>query len=280
MFLLTLSLGLAGCSGQQVLNTLERDGGNEVATNIVFDDATGLRLDIYTPRASRDAATIVFFYSGRWTTGSKDDFKFVGQVLASQGFVVVIPDYRKYPQVRYPEFVQDGAAAVKWVSENIRRYGGSRDNLFVMGHSSGAHIAAMLALDAEFLTAVDLSPEIFRGMIGLAGPYDFMPITDPDLRDIFGPPENFERSQPITYVDGRNPPLFLVHGDDDDSVWVKNTRNLARAVAKAGGAVETLIFPKLAHHCAVAGLTTAAAIACGKPDILPQVTQFVRQHSR
>lgn len=280
--LLLPTLLLAACSGDQVLNTLTRDQGNDVATNIVFDASTGLKLDVYTPHAARNAPTIVFFGGGRWSTGSKDDFRFVGEALASESFVVVIPDYRKYPKVRFPAFVEDGARAVKWVQDNIQRYGGSPEKLFLMGHSAGAHIAAMLTLDPEFLKAVDMSPDNLRGMIGLAGPYDFLPITDPQLRDVFAPPEKFAQSQPVFYADGRNPPLLLVHGEDDEDVWVKNTRNLAKAVVDAGGPAETLIYNKLSHSCAVAVLSDASSFGCGtpEPDLRGEIVKFVRKLAR
>ena len=272
----------AGCSGMEILNSSSRDSGNTVTTGVVFDEAHGLKLDVYTSHTTRNAPTIVFFYGGRWTNGAKEEYEFVGQTLASRGFVVVVPDYRKYPQVRFPAFVEDGARAVRWARDNAARYGGSPERVFVMGHSSGAHIAAMLALDPEFLKAVGMSQENLRGMIGLAGPYDFMPITAPDLRDLFSPPEKFALSQPIYYVDGRNPPLFLVHGENDEDVKVKNARNLADAVKKANGPVETLIYNKLSHGCTVAILSSAAAIACGDPtpNLLTEISQFIRAHAQ
>ncbi len=272
------ALAITACEPNEFANRLDRDLGNEVAKNIVFDDATGLKLDVYTPHSARNAPTIVFWAGGRWTSGSKDDYQFVGQRLASESFVVVIADYRKYPKVRFPAFVEDAAKAVKWVKGNIAKYGGSPEKLFVMGHSAGAHIAAMLALDPEYLKAVGIDNLRLYGMIGLAGPYDFMPITDPQLRDVFYPPENFEQSQPIFYVDGRNPPLLLIHGQDDEDVWVKNTRNLADAVRNAGGPVETLIYDKLSHSCAVAVLSSSLSISCGhpQPDPLREIVRFVR----
>lgn len=267
---------VAGCSGTQVLNTLTPGAGYDVASNLIYDESTGLRLDIYTPKNVKQAPTVIFFYGGRWSQGDKEDFKFVGQALAAQGFVAVLPNYREYPQVRFPTFVQDGANAVKWVHGNIAKYGGSANKLFVMGHSSGAHIAAMLALDEEFLKAVGGSRAWLKGMIGLAGPYDFLPLTDPDLRDIFGPPEAFEKSQPIYYVDGQNPPLLLLHGEDDDNVWIKNTRNLAAAVSRAGGPVETVIYPKMSHRFIIA---TLAAPLRGQSDVMENITEFVRRVS-
>ena len=272
--LIASSLLLAACSGQEVLNTFTPDHGYDVASNLIYDPAHNLRLDIYTPIGAAGAPVVVFFLGGRWSEGDKAEYKFVGQAMASRGFVCVIPNYREYPQARYPEFVQDGANAIRWTRQHIGLYGGDLEKLILMGHSSGAHIAAMLALDEEFLKAVGGSRAWLRGMIGLAGPYDFLPLTDPDLRDIFGPPESFEKGQPIFYVDGQNPPLQLIHGEDDESVRVKNTINLADAVRHAGGAVETVIYPKLSHRFAVA---TLAAPLRGQSDVLDNVTDFIKR---
>lgn len=277
---------LAGCTGQQALNTLTPTRGYDVATNIVYDDATGQRLDIYSPDGVRHAPVVVFFFGSRWSEGAgagKDNYKFVGQSLASEGFVAVIPNYRLYPKVKYPAFVQDGARAVAWTRANAQRYGGDPAKLFVMGHSAGAHIAAMLALDEDFLKAVNGSRTWLKGMIGLAGPYDFLPLTAPDLRDIFGPPDNYAVSQPINHVDGLNPPLLLMHAETDQDVWPKNTYNLAQAVKQQGGPVETVIYPELKcvlgtspHACIVAVMSYSLK---DKSDVLKQVTDFVKQHA-
>jgi acetyl esterase/lipase len=275
--LLLSALALSACTGAQVLNSLTPGTGYVLATNLPFDDEIRLRLDVYTPAGEvRDAPVVVFFYGGRWTTGSKDDFRFVGQALAAQGFVAVIADHRKYPDVVFPVFVEDAARAVRWTHRNIARFGGSADKLFVMGHSSGAHLAAMLALNGEYLKAVGGSRSWLKGMIGLAGPYDFMPITAPDLRDMFGPPERFPDSQPIFFADGQNPPLLLMHGEDDEDVWVKNTRNLAKAVGEAGGGVETVIYPKLGHRWIIAAISAPLR---SRNDVISHIREFVNRHA-
>ncbi|MGQ0622497.1 MAG: alpha/beta hydrolase [Panacagrimonas sp.] len=265
---------LAGCSGQKVLNTLTPSRGYQLATNLVYDTGKNLRLDVYTPKDAANAPVVVFFYGGRWTTGNKDEYKFVGEALASRGFVAVLPNFRDYPEVRFPVFVDDAATSVAWVHANIGTYGGSVDKIFVMGHSSGAHIASMLAVKKEFMDRAGGSREWLRGMIGLAGPYDFLPITDPELRDVFGPPENFELSQPVLYAEGDNPPILLLHGEDDETVWVKNTRNFAAAVTKAGGPVETVIYPKMSHRYIVASLAKPLR---GQTDVIDHVAQFVKR---
>ena len=269
-FLMLAALAaLAGCTGTGLLNAITPSGGYRAAEGIVYDSQLHLSLDLYQPPGASGAPVVVFFYGGRWEEGSPQDFRFVGQALSSRGYVTVIPDYRHYPAVKYPAFVQDAAAAVRWTLSQVQRYGGDPKKVFLMGHSSGAHLAAMLALDPEFLGK---DRERIKGMIGLAGPYDFMPLTDPDLRDMFGPPEKFELSQPISYVDGSNPPLLLLHGENDDRVWVKNTRNLAAAVKRAGGPVETVIYESMSHAWIVA---TLAAPLRGQSDVLDQIKAFV-----
>lgn len=263
---------LAGCTSPQSLNRFSSDKGFQLTENLPYDREHGLGLDVYYPPQGAARPVVVFFYGGRWQSGDKAEYRFVGQALASRGFVAVIPNVRKYPQVRFPEFVYDGARALRWARDNAQNYGGDADKLFVMGHSSGAHIAAMLALNEEYLKKLGGSRSWLRGMIGLAGAYDFMPITAPDLRDLFGPVDRFQYSQPIYYVDGNNPPLLLIHGRDDEVLWVTNTTKLARAVAKAGGAVETVIYDKLSHEMIIASL---ASFLRGRADVLDNIEEFV-----
>ncbi len=279
LLLLAAALLLAGCSGQTLLNDVTSDSGYTLASNIVFDDATGLKLDVYTPEHARNAPVIVFFYGGRWENGSKEDFKFVGQALAARGFVAILPNYREYPQVKYQALLGDCARAVKWARANVQHYGGSADKLVLMGHSSGAYNAAMLTLNPDYLKQVGGDRSWIKGTIGLAGPYDFLPITDPDLRDIFGPPESFEQSQPVFWVDGHNPPMLLMHGEDDETVLVKNSRNLAARIQRAGGPVETVIYPEMSHTKIIATIATSslARIAVGKSDVMSYVVEFANR---
>ncbi len=266
---------LASCTGAGVLNALTPSSGYQVARNLIYDETRDLRADIYQPDGVQGAPVVVYFYGGRWTIGDKQDNEFVGEALSTQGFIVVIPNVRQYPNARFTDFMQDAARAVKWTRNTVGRYGGDPNKLFVMGYSSGAHTAAMLALNESYLKEVGGSRQWLRGMIGLAGPYDFMPITDPDMRDIFGPPEKFDQSQPINFVDGSNPPLLLMHGEDDEVVWVKNTRNLARAVQKAGGRFETVYYRELSHTRIVGVL---GAPLRSFADVLQQIAQFVNKY--
>lgn len=272
---LLLVLALGACTSPGMMNRMSSDEGYKLVENVPYERRRGLDADVYyPPKAATDAPIVVFFYGGRWQQGDKAEYRFVGQALASRGYVAVLPNVRKYPDVRFPEFMDDAAQAVKWARDNAGQFGGDADKLFVMGHSSGAHIASMLALNPEYLKAVGGSREWLRGMIGLAGAYDFMPITAPDLRDLFGPVDRFRYSQPVFYVDGQNPPLLLIHGRNDEVLWVSNTEKLAARVAKAGGAVETVLYDSLSHSMIIGSL---ASYLRGRADVLDNVEEFINR---
>lgn len=268
--------GLVGCSGQQVLNSFTTSSGYQETTNVVFDSQTGLALDIYTPTAARNAPVVVFFFGGRWSEGDKALYRFVGGALAKQGFVAILPNYRLYPSVRYPTFLSDSALALRWAHEHAGAYGGDADKLFVMGHSAGAYNAAMLALDEHWLASVGGSRHWLKGMIGLSGPYDFLPFTDADIKDIFAPPAQYAQTQPINHVDGHNPPMLLLHGRNDTSVFVKNTVNLAGKIREAGGPVEVVIYPEMSHPWMVATLST---LLQSQSTVMADVARFIRTTS-
>ena len=274
--LLACAAALAACSSQQMLNSLTSTRDFQRTQNMPYDPDNNLRLDVYTPTNQGKRPIVVFFYGKRWSSGSKDEYEFVGGALASIGYCSVIPDVRLYPMVRFPAFVEDGARVVKWTRDHAADYGCDPKKIFVMGHSSGAHIAAMLALNEKYLAAVGGSRTWLRGMVGMAGPYDFLPLADPTLRDMFGPAYQFEQSQPIMFTDGRNPPLLLLHGEDDEIVEVKNTRNLAASVGRAGGPVETVIYPKMPHARLLASI---GPVLRGQSDVLSHISEFLNKWS-
>lgn len=264
------ALLLGGCSPIDLLNATSPVAETRVATDIPYAAGDRRRLDVYRPAAAETARApvVVFFYGGRWSGGERGDYAFVGAALAEQGIVVVIPDYRVYPQVRFPAFVQDGARAVRWTREQISRYGGDPERIHVMGHSAGAHIAALLNLDPDYLG----NDAPLAGMIGLAGPYDFLPLEADDLRDMFGPPARFPASQPIEYARGDAPPMLLLHGLDDDTVWPSNSRNLAAAIERRGGRVETRFYDDIGHAEIVGALSGLADFLA---PVRAQVVAFI-----
>ena len=159
---------------------------------------------------------------------------------------MVIPDYRKYPQVKFPVFVEDSAKAVAWTKANIVAYGGDASRLFLLGHSAGAHIASLLVTDAHYLQAVGMKSAELRAFAGLAGPYAFTP-DEKDLKDMFGPPENYPNMQAPTFVSGNEPPMLLLWGDADDAVGRFNLEKLQSAIQAKHGNVQSKIYPGIGH---------------------------------
>ncbi|NVZ12740.1 MULTISPECIES: alpha/beta hydrolase [unclassified Pseudomonas] len=274
VFTLAIATLLAACSPIKVLNALTPTSTFTKTSSLAYGDDPRQKLDIYRPvTALPDAPVVVFFYGGSWNSGSKDDYGFVGEALASRGIVVVIADYRLYPQVRYPLFLQDGAQAVAWAYQHSAEYGGDPRKLYVMGHSSGAYNAAMLALDPQWLAGVGLSPSVFKGWIGLAGPYDFLPIENRDVRPVFFYPDSPPDSQPINHVSQSAPPSLLIASVDDNLVNPKrNTGGLAKKLRAAGVPVEEFYFTKTSHATLVASMSRPLRWLA---PVLDRVTAFI-----
>jgi acetyl esterase/lipase len=233
----------------QVLNAVALAGGSvAVERDITFGNDPRLKLDIYRPANAAGAPVVVFFYGGSWQRGEKSSFGFVGAALARAGIVVVIPDYRIYPPVVYPDFLRDSALAVRWTKENAARFGGDPAKLFLSGHSAGAYNAAMLNLDPRWLAEVSLDPRRdLRGAIGIAGPYDFLPLESAELKIIFGPEDARPATQPITYVDGTAPPMLLLRPAKDSVVDPGNSIRLAARIRSKGGDAAVETYDRVGH---------------------------------
>lgn len=270
-----LLLAMTACSPLKLLNALTPDGSFDKTEGIAYGADPRQKLDVYVPsHPVANAPVVVFFYGGSWNSGSRSDYGFVGEALASRGIVAVLADYRLYPQVRYPLFLEDGAKAVAWTHEHIRQFSGNPQRLYLMGHSSGAYNAAMLALDPDLLGAVGLSPHNLSGWIGLAGPYDFLPIKNPDVRPVFFWPDSPPQSQPINHVSRGLPPALLMAATDDELVNpARNTGGLARKLREAGVPVQDLYFSRPGHATLVATLSRPMR---GLASVLEQVAAFVK----
>ena len=248
-----MSVLAAACSPLGALNGLNRltpgDGG---AKQLVEGAACGpdprQRLDVWVPGGAPEQSgaklpVIVFFYGGSWNSGLRDGYGFAARALAARGFVVVVPDYRLVPQVRWPAFVEDGAAAMRWTLANIAGHGGDPARIAVMGHSAGAHIALLLALDRRWGVA-----DHIKAAVGLAGPYDFLPFVAGGAADMaLGNAADLRETQPITFARLDAPPLLLLHGETDTTVLPRNSQRLANAVTDLGGRAEVRIYPDVGH---------------------------------
>jgi acetyl esterase/lipase len=244
--------------------------------NISYGAESQHRLDVYVPDqvSTEPRPLVVFWHGGRWSFGDKADYRFVGAALAELGFVAVLPNYRHYPEVKMPGFMDDAACAGRWAAAHAGEFGADADRLYFMGHSAGAHMAALVTLDSRYFAGGGgLMPHV-AGVIGLSGPYDFLPLREPDVQDMFGPPQNYPDSQPINFVRPDAPPMLLVHGLKDETVRPKNSRNLAAALLGRGVPVTLKLYPNLLHADTVAALSLPAR---GRAPILADIAAFVRQ---
>jgi acetyl esterase/lipase len=245
-------------------------GARRAARAVPFGEHPRQAMDVYVPRRRPAGAlpVIVFFYGGNWAAGMRQGYGFAGRALASRGFVAVVPDYRLVPQFRFPAFVEDGAAAVARAREIAPAHGGDPDRVVLVGHSAGGYIAAMLALDPQWLGD---DRAAVRGFAGLGGPYDFLPLDTVPTRVAFGKAEDLEATQPVNFASADAPPALLLHGADDTTVHPRQSRTLADRLNRAGAEAEVRLYPRVGH----VGLVTALALPFRRrAPVLADVTAF------
>lgn len=272
------ALSFSACSPVTVLNAMVPDSGYQHRADVIYGDHPRLKLDIYQPvtsTATKKPATVIFFYGGGWEAGEKADYKFVAEALTSQGIIVVIPDYRVFPEVIFPEFIDDAATSVAWTKKHIAEFGGDPEQLFIAGHSAGAHIAAMLSVNPVYLQQVGLQPRQLRGMIGLAGPYDFLPLKSKTLKQIFGDEASQWQSQPVNFVGEGHPPTLLLVGNNDRTVLPRNSYRLADKLKKYDNSVELVEFNDYGHVAMIAKLAKPLR---GNGALLAPIVSFVEKH--
>jgi len=280
--LLTASaLLLSACSPTGVLNALTPQRDYSLDADVAYGTGERGRLDIYRPRGPVMAGrpVVVFLYGGSWNSGRRQDYRFLGEALAAAGVVTVIPDYRVYPEVTYPDFLEDNGHALAWVFDHIRNFGGNPQNVFLMGHSAGAYNAAMLALDPRWLGAQGVSPQRLRGWIGLAGPYDIYPIGYRNIRPIFHHPDYPPQSQPIDFAGtGSRIPVFLGAARRDRLVDPeRNTLGLARRLEEAGTPVFLHLYSGVGHETLIGAFARPLRwLAPVRRDVL----RFIAEESR
>lgn len=266
--------GLGGCT-RLYFGALNRGAVAPAPAGVVYRTEADLRLDVYPARAPGPGAVVVFLYGGRWQGGRRQDYAFVGHALAARGMTAVLADYRHYPEAAFPAFVEDAAAAVAWARRHASEIGGRPDAVFVAGHSAGAHIAALLGTDARYLAAHGLRPRDLAGVIGVAGPYDFLPLVDEDLIAIFGAdPKTQAASQPVLHVDGDEPPFLLLHGQSDLLVWAANSQRLKARLDAVGVPAELHLYPGVGHVRILASLRHSLLA-----PTLADLADFVQRHA-
>ena len=234
------------------------------------------KLDVVWSAEDSNTPVVIFFHGGSWRWGVKDFHREIGWEFAKHGVTCVIADYRLYPEVRFPAFVEDAAQVVKWVRHNIGRYGGDPEKVFVMGHSSGAHIVSHLALDEKHLQAVGGDFSWIKGVIGMSGPYTFQPSEEWFYDDVFFPQADSPRVVPISLVDGDEPPFLVLHGKFDYLVDVKQSEEFVKRIEEKGGEVKKRIFHLHGHFSMMRRLTSWHIPPRG---ILHEVLDFIKAHA-
>lgn len=258
------------------LDRLTPSQGYQSHLDLPYGEAELQKLDVYVPLDDRDARpAVIFFHGGRWSFGRKHEYRYVAQAMAAAGFVAVVCDYRKYPEVRFPAFVEDGAAAVAWAVANLGQYRVDPRKIFVMGHSSGAHIGALVAMDPRYLGHHGMEGNAIAGLVLMSGPFDFLPIRGQGLRDIFGPEELHAWSQPVRFARADAPPMLLLHGRRDRTVYPANSARLASAVRERGGQARTLYYSHLNHTNILATLSSSVGFLFG--TALEDALSFLRR---
>ena len=263
---------IPACSPLSVVNALAPKDGYTRVSDIPYGPDPRHRLDVYKPAEPGPAKpVIVFLYGGSWKKGKRVDYEFVGQSFASRGFVTVVPDYRLYPEVQFPAFVEDAAAAIAWVRKNISAHGGDPDRIVLSGHSAGAHIAAMVAYDGRYLKSAGVPAGSIAGLAGLAGPYSFDPLAYRTIRPIFQTASPPESARPISFVTADAPPALLLHGTSDGTVYPKNSEEL-NAKLRANGVPVRLVELEEVGHIGI--LLALAEPFSGEERVINEIVGF------
>lgn len=265
-------------NGPAVLDIVDRVAGGARGVALVHRETIGetpqQKIAVYggPPGDSHPKPVILFVHGGSWRSGDPDDYGFVARALVPEGFTVVLAGYRLVPGGEYPAMLEDTAAAIAWTERNIARFGGDPENIFVAGHSAGAYNVVQVALEPHWLGRAGLTLSSIRGVIGLSGPYDFLPLDSDSTKAAFGGAANLASTQPINHVRGDAPPMLLIHGELDTLVKPRNTRRLSAAIMAAGGQVNPVYFLQMDHNATLLALASPWRRNRGVVDAIVQFT--------
>lgn len=252
--LLTLGAALTACNPVGTLNRTTSLSGLTVTHNLHYGPDPRNVLDIYAPQGVANKAVVLFIHGGSWENGSKDEYVFVGESLARAGYVTAVMSYRLAPQHPYPDYVIDAASALKWLQDNAAQYGGNGQRLYVVGHSAGAFNAVDVVDDGSFLSDAGVQPGTVRGVVGIAGPYDY------DFRQFPSKTAFPVGGDPAQIMPSRNiradaPPNLLLVAGDDKTVDPSNGEKMKAALQAAGVPYTYTVLPGLSHITIVGALS-------------------------
>lgn len=189
-----------------------------VVTDLRYFEGEGAsdvhRLDLHLPAEERPPL-VMFVHGGTWAYGTRSDFAWVGRALSARGVACAVIDFRKTPPHRHPAHVEDCARAFAWLVRHASELGCDKGRMFVMGHSSGGHLATLLALDERYLRAVDVAPERIRGVISISGVYDVR-VPSGALTEVFGTDMRVRRAaSPLYLARADAPPILLLWAEQE-----------------------------------------------------------------
>jgi len=266
----TLAALAVACSPIKLVDVVTPDGSERVIKGKSYGTLQRQKLDVYRPEAGKtNAPVVIFFYGGSWKNGSRSSYSYVGESLATLGYTVVIPDYRLYPEVRFPAFVEDGALALAWVQKHMPE---AERGVVLVGHSAGAHIASLLALDGRYRDIAGVTPRLVRGWVGLAGPYAFQPLQWESTRPVFEGISDTEQARPIHFACGQRSPALLLHGDSDSVVLPEHSRRMAKALEECNTPVRVVEMAGVNHFDIALGLSTTFQSLAG---VLTPMDEFL-----
>lgn len=270
-----------------LFNAVVRERGVDVTRDVAYGKGARHKLDIYRPLRGVHRARpkevdhspiVIFLYGGSWQQGERAQYEFVGKALARKGVTTVIPDYRLYPEVKFPAFMDDAADAYVWVARTLaQRVDGHARPIVLIGHSAGAHMAALLTLDKSYLSARGVNVPPPSALIGLAGPYSFDPTTWPSTKVVFADvAANPDVARPVTFAKHGGPPTLLMHGLEDTTTKIANMQNLAKALKASGTNAQTLELANIGH---LSILTSIAKPLRGWAPVLHAMREFMMRYA-
>lgn len=237
------ALSLISCAPVALLNTITPSGHFEVVKDIPYGDHDRMTLDVYTPETPRkNAPLIMFVHGGGWNSGDKKLYKFIGDTFTSEGYTVAMPNYRLHPGITFPDPVTDTAKAVAWAARAYRDR-----SIILIGHSAGGYNVLMTGFNPSYLRSEgEKVCDRISGIISLAGPTGTIPLTEEPYISIF--PDRFTgKDAPLGLTDTPVPPLFLINGANDKTVYPQNAEMLGKKVTQRGGKAIVRIYPGMNH---------------------------------
>jgi acetyl esterase/lipase len=280
MWILRFLTALLGLTGQgrspaMMLGLTVPRSGYRVHRELAYGQGSRQRFDLYLPKgASTPAPVLLFFYGGAFRAGRKSEYRIMGEAFAAKGIIVAVADYRIYPEGRFPDFLNDGAAALAAVHARVAEFGGDPSRIFLAGHSAGAYIAVMMAANPAYVRAANADPSWIRGVIAMAGRYHEIPLGDATGVEIFGGPARVE-TRPAAFIDGKRPPMLLLAGAAESPEVLVSHSKLASHLKEHGNEVQEIIYPGIGHM----GIMLALAPGFrGRAPLREDIARFVATH--